>query len=443
MAVDERLQGEKIDFKFSQFNVVVQVSERKYIIYNTAIRSIVLVDAEVFNSLKRGAFNEIGEGDIFKLKQAGVIVKSDLDESAQMEYSIAQTKYGRMRALTLFVSFTSQCNLRCVYCFQDQRSNVAAALDQSKLQSLLRFIDREVEARALKQVNVVFFGGEPLVNQEMVIAAAEELSKRNSEHLSIDVSLITNGTLLNETMSRWLAKHVNFVQITLDGPKSIHDKRRPYRNGAGTYEIIMNNLIKAVELFHSVGVHCVVDRENVAFVPELLMELEENGLKRKNLSFSFSPAHPTQSLLISCPKSAVDLEQARMVADLFSMVISQGWHVPFPFLKGPCGRVQMDFMAVDEKLQVYKCPGELYGPHPDGVIKPDGKLVITGLNWFESVSFSPTCAAKCIYGPICYGGCRWLAGGPKRTLCSKQALDATIGDMLVAYVRSRYRDRLL
>lgn len=53
------------------------------------------------------------------------------------------------------------------------------------------------------------------------------------------------------------------------------------------------------------------------------------------------------------------------------------------------------------------------------------------------------CAAKCVYGPICYGGCRWFAGGAKRTFCSRQALDTRLGTMLVVYVRSRYPDKLL
>lgn len=431
-----------MSLKWSQFNVVAQVSVRKQVVYNTATRSIVLADSEVIDSLKRNALDEVGEGDVSRLKQAGVIVDSDLDEVARMEYSIAQTKYGRMRALSMFVCFTSQCNLHCVYCFQDHRASVAA-LGQRELQSLLRFVDREVEERALRRLNVVFFGGEPLMNREMVTAAAEELTNRKSEHLSIDMSLITNGTLLNGAVSRLLAEHVALVQVTLDGPKPIHDRRRPYRNGAGTYEVIMDNLAEAVELFRSVAVHCVVDSETAAFVPELLEDLEERGLKRGNVAVSFSPTYPTQRSLASCPDSVVGLDQARIVADLFSAAISRGWCAPFPFLKGPCGRVQMDFMAVDEKLQVYKCPGELYGPRPDGVIESDGRLDLIASNWFESVSSFPACAAKCAYGPICYGGCRWLAGGPKRTFCSRQALDATLGGMLVAYVRSRHRDKLL
>ena len=280
------------------------------------------------------------------------------------------------------------------------------------------------------------------MNPEMVIAAAEELSNRKTEDLSVDISLITNGTLLNGVMSRMLAEHVAFVQVTLDGPKRIHDARRPYKNGAGTYEVIMKNLVEAVELFSHIGVHCVLDSETVAFVPELLEDLEERGLKRENVTISFSPTHPTQRSLAICPAPEADLDRARIEADAFLAAASRGWSVPFPFLKGSCGRTQMDFMAVDEKLRVYKCPGELYGPHPDGIIEPDGRLRLMGSNWFESVSFRPLCAAKCVYGPICYGGCRWLAGGAKRTFCSKQALDATIGPLLVAYVRSRYPDKL-
>lgn len=436
------LEEVEVDLKWSQFNIVVELNKRKQLIYNTATKAIVLADSKVINALKRGAFDEVGESDLSKLERAGVIVNSDLDEAARMEYSIGQTKYGRMRALSMFLCLTSQCNLRCVYCFQDYRLSSGAVLGQKELQSLLRFIDREVEERALRQLNVVFFGGEPLMNQEMVIAIAEELSNRESKYLSIDTSLITNGTLLNGVVARLLAKHVGLVQITLDGPKPIHDKRRPYINGMGTYEVIIGNLVGAVELFRSVAVHCVVDSETATFIPELLEDLERRGLKQGNVTISFAPTYPTQRSLANCPNSVENLNQAQIMADLFVTAVSRGWRTPFPFLKGPCGRIQMDFMAIDEKLQVYKCPGELYGPRPDGIIRPDGRLELKQTNWFESVSFSPACAANCVYGPICYGGCRWFAGGPKRTRCSKHSLDATIGAMLKAYVYSKYRDKL-
>ena len=150
-----------MEFKCSQFNVIAQVSAKKWVIYNTATKSIVLVDPEVIDALKRNAFDEIGEGDISRLVQAGVIVDSDLDEAARMEYSIGQTKYGRMRALTIFMCLTSECNLRCTYCFQDYRTR-AVMLDQKALQSLLRFVDREVEEHALRQLNVVFSAGSRL-----------------------------------------------------------------------------------------------------------------------------------------------------------------------------------------------------------------------------------------------------------------------------------------
>ena len=69
--------------------------------------------------------------------------------------------------------------------------------------------------------------------------------------------------------------------------------------------------------------------------------------KRENVTISFSPTHPTQRFLGICPAPEADLGRARIEADAFLAAVSRRWSVPFPFPKGPCGRIQMDFMAVE------------------------------------------------------------------------------------------------
>src|SRR5262249_58128496 len=90
---------------------------------------------------------------------------------------------------------------------------------------------------------LAFLGGEPLSNRAVVTATTERaaaLAKRRG--IALSFSITTNGTLLTQADADFFEAHGFAVTVSLDGPREAHDRLRPYRNGAGSFDRIMRNV---------------------------------------------------------------------------------------------------------------------------------------------------------------------------------------------------------
>jgi uncharacterized protein len=144
-------------------------------------------------------------------------------------------------ALSLAVA--QKCNLGCTYCYAQQGEFGGPAKNMSQAEA-----DRAVDllvlgARPGARLNLAFLGGEPLVNRPVVQAAtrrASDLAARQG--VAITFSITTNGTLLTEADADFFEAHGFAVTVSLDGPRDAHDALRPYRNGSGSFDVIMQRL---------------------------------------------------------------------------------------------------------------------------------------------------------------------------------------------------------
>ncbi len=142
--------------------------------------------------------------------------------------------------LRLIVNSSEQCNLRCVYCYE------TFALGHMKL-DVAKGIVRLIEQRAadgLDWLAIEFFGGEPLGAWNTVKYIAGNAHELCQQH---DVKLLgamtTNSTLLHMDRLEWLVQHgIRAFQITLDGPREMHDARRLSAQKIGTFDAIWQRL---------------------------------------------------------------------------------------------------------------------------------------------------------------------------------------------------------
>jgi uncharacterized protein len=140
---------------------------------------------------------------------------------------------------TIILNVNTGCNLSCTYCYKEDLTTPAKgqkmefATARSSVDLLLQ------QARGRDQVNIVFFGGEPLSNMPLireVVAYATPAAARQG--MSVDYSLTTNGTMLNEEIIDWLDQHQVAITVSMDGPKALHDKNRLTVGGKGTYDVV-------------------------------------------------------------------------------------------------------------------------------------------------------------------------------------------------------------
>ncbi|MDO4329313.1 MAG: thioether cross-link-forming SCIFF peptide maturase [Lachnospiraceae bacterium] len=143
-----------------------------------------------------------------------------------------------VKALCLHIAH--DCNLACQYCFAEEgeyhgrRALMSFEVGKKALDFLI------ANSGSRRNLEVDFFGGEPLMNWEVVkqlVAYGREQEKLHDKHFRF--TLTTNGVLLNDEIMEFCNKEMGNVVLSLDGRKEVNDKMRPFRNGKGSYDLIV------------------------------------------------------------------------------------------------------------------------------------------------------------------------------------------------------------
>ena len=142
-----------------------------------------------------------------------------------------------VKALCLHIAH--DCNLACRYCFAEEGEyhGRRALMSYEVGKKALDFLIANSGSR--RNLEVDFFGGEPLMNWQVVkdlVAYGREQEKLHDKNFRFTVT--TNGVLLNDEIQEFVNKEMDNVVLSLDGRKEINDKMRPFRNGKGSYDLI-------------------------------------------------------------------------------------------------------------------------------------------------------------------------------------------------------------
>ncbi|MBQ1210187.1 MAG: thioether cross-link-forming SCIFF peptide maturase [Clostridia bacterium] len=181
--------------------------------------------------------------EIDELAAAGKLFTKDIYADKAFDYKNRSTV---VKALCLHVAHT--CNLTCNYCFAAQ----------GKFHGDRALMSFEVGKRALdflvensgtrKNLEVDFFGGEPLMNWDVVkrlVAYARSIEKEAGKNFRF--TLTTNGVLIDDDVIAFANKEMHNVVLSLDGRPAVHDKLRRTVGGKGSYDLIVPKFQKLVE----------------------------------------------------------------------------------------------------------------------------------------------------------------------------------------------------
>lgn len=151
-----------------------------------------------------------------------------------------------VKALCLHIAH--DCNLACKYCFAEEGEyhGRRALMDYETGKRALDFLIENSGNR--KNLEVDFFGGEPLMNFEVVKRLVEygrEQEKKRDKHFRF--TLTTNGVLLDDAVMEFANREMDNVVLSIDGRREVHDKMRPFRKGQGSYDLIVPKFLKLAE----------------------------------------------------------------------------------------------------------------------------------------------------------------------------------------------------
>ena len=181
--------------------------------------------------------------DVAELKASGQLFSEDIYAD---KADVLKNKNSDIKALCLHVAHT--CNLNCSYCFAAQ----------GKYQGERALMSFEVGKRALdfliensgnrKNLEVDFFGGEPLMNFDVVkklLEYARSIEKKHNKNFRF--TLTTNGVLIDDDVIDFCNREMNNVVLSLDGRKEVDDRLRKDYKGNGSYDLIVPKFQKFVE----------------------------------------------------------------------------------------------------------------------------------------------------------------------------------------------------
>jgi len=210
-------------------------------------RKMITVDIlEKYQQLPEVTAEEIRDvfEDIDGLKRQGKLFSEDIYAHMSGEFKKRQSV---VKAICLHVAH--DCNLACKYCFagegeyqQGHRGLMSYEVGKKALDFLI------ANSGTRKNLEVDFFGGEPLMNWEVVkklVAYGREQEKLHRKNFRF--TLTTNGILLDDEVIEFANREMSNVVLSLDGRKEVNDKLRVSRNEKGSYDIILPKFLKMAE----------------------------------------------------------------------------------------------------------------------------------------------------------------------------------------------------
>lgn len=182
-----------------------------------------------------------------RLVNTGICIQGFVDEDAVVQDLITHTLTNDYTSLRLIILPTRECNLRCVYCYENKR---AEYMHDETVRNLIEAIKIYIVEKHIKSLVIEWFGGEPLLSYELIIKiSAELMSFCNDNYIDYSVLMTTNGYLLDKQRAEELLKYNLFsYQITIDGDRKFHDRLRVKKDGGATWDVIYNNLLKLKDI---------------------------------------------------------------------------------------------------------------------------------------------------------------------------------------------------
>ena len=233
-------------FKNNGYNIVLDVcSGSVHVVDDLVYDLIALYDKaskeEVLRQLAEQYPAEAAEGieeayeAVRKLEADGRLFAEDTYEKAVIDFKKRKTV---VKALCLNVSH--DCNLACKYCFagQGEYHGDRALMSYEVGKQALDFLIENSGNR--RNLEVDFFGGEPLMNFDVVkqlVAYGRQREKETGKNFRF--TLTTNGILLDDEVIEFANKELKNVVLSIDGRRAVNDAMRPTRNGKGSYDIIL------------------------------------------------------------------------------------------------------------------------------------------------------------------------------------------------------------
>ncbi len=364
-------------YKQGGYNIVLDVcSGAVHVVDEVAYEIIAMFETKTKDEIlevlakKFADRDDITESDIEEcyaqvqnLKDSGKLFAPDTFES--MAGTLKQKTAGVVKALCLHVAHT--CNLNCAYCFASQ-GKYNGDRDVMSFEVGKRALDFLVENSGTRHnLEVDFFGGEPLMNFGVVkdlVAYARSIEKEHNKNFRF--TLTTNGVLVDDDVIDFANKECSNVVLSLDGRKEIHDRYRVDYAGNGSWDKIVPKFQKFVEARNGKNYYMrgTFTHANPDFLKDIQQMLDLGFSELSMEPVVCAPGDPSE---LTEEDLAIVMKQYEDLADLMLERDKQGkpftfYHYMIDLTGGPCIYKRIsgcgsgtEYMAVTPWGDLYPC----------------------------------------------------------------------------------------
>lgn len=261
--------------KYILNHIRIKEFDKEHILLTTDFGSWIVLNTEEFKKLNKG---ELKGKPLEKLENEGIILTEDNIQKVTESYKNKNLFLFQGPSLHIVVP-TLRCNQKCLYCHSKSHPPDAKGYDMDK-ETAKKVVDFIFQTSS-NAITIEFQGGEPLLNFDIVkyvIEYATELNKIHKKNLKFD--LVTNLTIMDKEKLDYLVDKRIGICTSLDGPKIVHDKNRPYVGGGESYEDVVKWIepIKAESPFE-LNALMVTTRNSLKYPKEIIDEYIKHGFK--------------------------------------------------------------------------------------------------------------------------------------------------------------------
>lgn len=388
-------------YLFSNYNIVKHTGDLFWVA-NTISGAVVQLDERLYDIFCSNSIDKLSSQELDTLIANRIVVSSDLDEKGLLRAMYSKFKYSQ-KISQIIICPTLECNFACPYCFETRQQGKMSTEIQNET---LLFIEKILEKHP-QILSIDWFGGEPLLYPQIIEEMSQKIislcSKYGSEYR---FTITTNGYNINSSVLSLFERIRLFeARITLDGDAQTHNKRRILKNGLGTYDVIVKNIISLAEAGIFVKLRVNIDkdnpngyqhiidhfsgRKNIFTYPALVVEEDTQSMEQKQKCYSHTEAGYFY-------KSTYNEYQFRPAFEKL-------------FSSGVCSCVAEQDLSyvIDQNGFLYKCVNDVgHKESSVGHVREGSPLNPSPIaKYMGRDPISEASCENCKFLPVCFGGC--------------------------------------
>ncbi|MBN2072765.1 MAG: radical SAM protein [Actinobacteria bacterium] len=429
----------------SKYNYHFKVNGKYTLINNFLTGALDFIDSKTWESVLGKRYDDVDAGPLSNLIERGYLYENPENEQKLFKSLFARYSVKAFNRPVRFVLCPAYaCNLACVYCFEkDLPENPNKYMSEEMFPMALKAM-KSISKNNSKEIKMIeLFGGEPLLPGTRVMV---DKTLKFAEKEGSRVNIITNGVMAGDFIDilRPAKSIIDMLQITVDGPRAVHDSRRKFRSGKGSFALISKSIDLLLENDISTNVRINLDNQNIDSLNGLYEYVEKKGwlshpyfrmqpsLITDHQSLEYNdviiPEERLLEKLISIYDCNPELEKAfgyyifkplRHLLDL----LNGAPNISPSFFNCESNLIELNILCPDG--YIYVCPESIGNTREAiGRFSPSVQFFEEKMDtWRKRNIFSMEKCTTCKFSPICGGGCLYssiqIYGDYKHPVCGR------------------------